>query len=178
MEVSYPSSLTRFAPERKTETIPAAEEGQRRSAGAGPAGFVTSLVGLLFCCGFLSPIGFLFSVFALMKPPRGMAIAGTVLGAIGSLWLLIGGFAMVLGFFGIGAAGGAVKNVAKRAITDQAMMNASTAIRDYHAVKGALPATSKGKHSWVTSWMVSAPDCGIVVHPIRFLRSGVPAKTV
>lgn len=65
-----------------------------RSNGLGTAGFVTSLVGLFFCCGLLSPIGLLLSVVALIQPPRGMAFAGTLLGAIGSWWL----FAFGLGF--------------------------------------------------------------------------------
>lgn len=71
--------------------------------GLGTAGFVCSLLGLL-TCGFLSPLGFLFSLFALLKAPRGMAIAGFILGAVGSVWLFVAGFAIVIGLMGLGDA--------------------------------------------------------------------------
>lgn len=76
------------------------------SNGLGIAGFVVSLVGLLGgCFGLmvLCPLGLIFSLIALGKPPRGFAIAGTVIGALGSVWLLLamllfgGIFAGVLG---------------------------------------------------------------------------------
>lgn len=57
-----------------------------RSNGLGVAGFVTSLVGLL-TCGVLSPFGLMLSVPALVRGPRGFAMAGTVLGLIGTLWI-------------------------------------------------------------------------------------------
>jgi hypothetical protein len=60
------------------------EVHKEETNGLGTAGFVVSLVGVL-TCGFLSPVGFLFSLIALFKPPRGMAIAGAVLGGLGSL---------------------------------------------------------------------------------------------
>lgn len=56
----------------------------------GVAGFV-SLLGLL-TCGCIAPLGLLLSVMALSKQPRGLAIAGTVIGTIGSLWV----FALLL----------------------------------------------------------------------------------
>src|SRR6056297_1203570 len=52
----------------------------------GTAGFVTSLVGWV-TCGVLCPIGLLLSVIALFKAPRGMAIAGTIIGGLGSLFV-------------------------------------------------------------------------------------------
>ena len=59
--------------------------------GLGVAGFVTSLTGLILTCGLLCPVGLLMSFFALFKRPRGFAIAGTIIGAIGSLvWVFIG----------------------------------------------------------------------------------------
>ena len=72
--------------------------------GLGTAGFVTSLVGLFLTCGILSPIGLLFSAAALFKAPRGMAIAGFVLGAIGSWWLFAFGLAMLVAAFNISVA--------------------------------------------------------------------------
>src|SRR5690348_9132833 len=51
--------------------------------GLGLAGFITSLVGIV-TCGVIAPIGLVLSLFGLMKPPRGFAIAGTIIGLIGS----------------------------------------------------------------------------------------------
>lgn len=50
----------------------------------GVAGFVTSLVGFAFTGGLLCPIGLILSLIALRRQPRGFAIAGTVLGLLGS----------------------------------------------------------------------------------------------
>jgi hypothetical protein len=61
--------------------------------GLAVAGFACSLLGLM-TCGLLGPLGLLFSLLALIKPPRGMAFAGVVLGSIGSAWLFLGGFAL------------------------------------------------------------------------------------
>ncbi|MEE9394474.1 MAG: type II secretion system protein GspG [Planctomycetota bacterium] len=59
--------------------------------GLGVAGFITSLVGLIFTCGLLCPIGLLMSFFALFSRPRGFAVAGTIIGAVGSgIWVLVG----------------------------------------------------------------------------------------
>ena len=79
---------------------------QQESNGLGTAGFIVSLIGFL-TCGFISPLGLLFSIIGLFKNPKGLAIAGTVLGLIGSLWLFIGGFAILLGILGMIAAAGA-----------------------------------------------------------------------
>jgi hypothetical protein len=53
--------------------------------GLGVAGFVVSLSGLIVCFGLICPIGLLLSLFALLNPPRGFAIAGTIIGFIGSI---------------------------------------------------------------------------------------------
>lgn len=58
------------------------------SNGLGIAGFVVSLVGIV-TGGILSPIGLLLSLIALFRPPRGFAIAGLIIGLIGSLVLLV-----------------------------------------------------------------------------------------
>jgi hypothetical protein len=59
-----------------------------RSNGLGLAGFITSLVGIV-SCGILSPIGALLSFFGLFKSPRGFALAGFLIGAVGSVWLIV-----------------------------------------------------------------------------------------
>ena len=51
------------------------------SNGLGLAGFIVSLLGVFCVC--LSPIGLVLSLVGLSRRPRGFAIAGTVLGAIG-----------------------------------------------------------------------------------------------
>ena len=70
----------------------------RRSNPAGTAGFVISLFGLLLTCGILCPLGLFFSLVGLTKSPRGTAVAGTILGLIGTLGLALAGFAAVEGY--------------------------------------------------------------------------------
>ncbi|PHS00607.1 MAG: hypothetical protein COA78_23690 [Blastopirellula sp.] len=62
----------------------------------GLAGFFVSLFGLIFTCGLLSPIGLVLSIWAAMYSPKGTAIAGVVIGSIGTILLAvcIGTFAM------------------------------------------------------------------------------------
>lgn len=86
---------------------------QAPSNGLGTAGFVVSLVGFV-TCGILCPLGLLLSFFGLLKPPRGMAVAGTILGGLGSLWLVFFGFAIVAGFIGLGSAASEAAKELKR----------------------------------------------------------------
>jgi len=53
--------------------------------GLGVAGFALSLTGLIACGGLLCPIGLILSLFGLTKEPRGFAIAGTIIGFLGSV---------------------------------------------------------------------------------------------
>ena len=48
----------------------------------GVAGFVVSLVGII-SCGALSPIGLILSLVGLRKEPKGLAVAGTIIGGVG-----------------------------------------------------------------------------------------------
>ena len=48
------------------------------------AGFVCSLLGIT-TLGLLSPIGLVLSLAAMFRPPRGLAIAGFILGLFGSI---------------------------------------------------------------------------------------------
>ncbi len=74
-------------------------------------GFIVALLGWL-TCGLLAPVGLIMSLVALKREPRGFAIAGVVLGALGSCGIIIGlvffvgALAMVLA--GLGFAGLAV----------------------------------------------------------------------
>lgn len=56
--------------------------------GLGLAGFVISLLGI--CSGgALSPVGLLVSFVAIFRTPRRLAIAGLILGLLGTTWLII-----------------------------------------------------------------------------------------
>jgi hypothetical protein len=67
----------------------------------GVVGFILSLFGIL-TCGCILPLGLILSVIGLWNEPRGLAIAGTMIGIIGSAWMLpfiaIPFLATVLGF--------------------------------------------------------------------------------
>ncbi|MEM0982999.1 MAG: type II secretion system protein GspG [Planctomycetota bacterium] len=60
-------------------------EGQSQSNPYGLAGFIVSLLGLLGCGGLLCPVGLVLSIIGLKREPKGLAIAGVVIGAVGSL---------------------------------------------------------------------------------------------
>ena len=77
----------------------------------GLAGFITSLLGVV-SCGLLSPVGLLLSLIGLSKQPRGFAVAGTILGLLGSIFMVLFGVGIVLGLMGLGAAAKAVKEYA------------------------------------------------------------------
>lgn len=102
----------------------------------GLAGFIVSLVGLA-SCGLLSPIGLILSLIAVFRVPRGFAIAGLVLGLIGSFWmtLLIGG----LGIAAIVAlAGGLIAGRGPLEATFDGWLM-EEAIEDYVEARGVLP---------------------------------------
>jgi len=63
-----------------------AQHAPRPTNGIGTAGFVVSLVGIVLC-GLISPIGLVLSIIGLGREPKGLAIAGTVIGGIGTLLL-------------------------------------------------------------------------------------------
>ena len=78
---------------------------EQKSANAlGIAGFVVSLVGLVCTVGVLSPIGLLLSLFALFKPPRGFAIAGVVVGTLGTVLAAAVGVGLWMVWLGLGKA--------------------------------------------------------------------------
>lgn len=53
--------------------------------GLGIAGFIVSLTGMVVCLGLISPVGLLLSLIALFKEPRGFAIAGCIIGVLGTV---------------------------------------------------------------------------------------------
>lgn len=58
------------------------QQPPKQENGVGLTGFIVSLVGL-FLCGIPSLIGLIISAFGLKKEPRGLAIAGVILGLVG-----------------------------------------------------------------------------------------------
>ncbi|MCB9830962.1 MAG: hypothetical protein H6807_00700 [Planctomycetes bacterium] len=67
-------------------------------------GLVVSLVGAIFTFGLLCPLGALISMLGLGKAPRGLAIAGSVVGIAGSIFFLIMGLTMLRGLLDLGDA--------------------------------------------------------------------------
>jgi hypothetical protein len=57
--------------------------------GWGIAGFITSVIGII-TCGTLSIVGVVLSAIGLRKQPKGMAIAGLIIGLIGLVELIVG----------------------------------------------------------------------------------------
>jgi hypothetical protein len=108
--------------------------------GIGIAGFVLSLAAIP-TCGLLSPVALIVSAFGLRKEPRGLAIAGTVIGALGSLWLVLAGFALVMLFLGVKEAvekgGGSIETVF-------VLGEAQKAIELERSEKGRLPDEPQG----------------------------------
>lgn len=106
--------------------------------GLGIAGFIVSLVGLLICGGFLSPVGLVMSLIALGRRPKGFAIAGVVLGVIGSIWffllVFVIGIGTVLAAVGIGVAVIAAARMGENAV------KLNQAIEEYHKQNGRVPA--------------------------------------
>jgi hypothetical protein len=91
------------------------------SNGLGLAGFVVSLVGLL-SLGILCPIGLILSLFALAKRPRGFAVAGVILGLLGSC----GGIIAVVAIVGAVAAAITLGSMAYVALNDPEHLEVST----------------------------------------------------
>lgn len=108
-----------------------------RTNGLGIAGFIISLVGLVFTLGFLCPIGLLLSFIALFRAPRGFAAAGFILGLIGSaiplFFVLVFG-ALIFSCFTMGGLPVLVTAADIREANQKIVQYQST-----HA--GALPAT-------------------------------------
>ncbi|RMH29777.1 MAG: hypothetical protein D6693_01475, partial [Planctomycetota bacterium] len=119
--------------------------GPPESNGLGLAGFIVSLVGL--CSGgMLSPVGMILSFVAMFRPPRGFAIAGFVIGLIGSLWIVLAvtvvGFAVLVAIAsGLIAGAGPLETTldafeVRKALRDYADANAGAWPADASALPG------------------------------------------
>jgi hypothetical protein len=100
--------------------------------GLGIAGFVVSLVGFV-TCGVISPIALILSLIALKKEPRGFAIAGTVIGGLGTL-LLAAMVVMVV----------ALPEVKLGIETGFDLAEANAIIEEYRQENDALPSEEEG----------------------------------
>ncbi len=107
-----------------------------QSNGLGLAGFILSIVGFV-TCGLLSPIAFLLSLFGLRKEPRGFAVAGAILGGIGSCFFVFSGLAIVGTFMGFGPGVPFLQ-------TGKTGFEASQKIFSHKAKNGALPNDEEG----------------------------------
>jgi hypothetical protein len=103
--------------------------------------FVVSIVSLL-TCGVLSPIGLVMSVIALRRPPRGLAIAGTIISSIGMLALIgFGGLTIFTAY----KAGEVATAVGKSLETESIIDMASHDIDTYASRHGdLLPSDADG----------------------------------
>jgi hypothetical protein len=107
----------------------------------GVAGFIVSLIGLVVTCGLLCPLGLLLSLIALFKRPRGFAIAGTLLGLVGTAFI-----AALFGLFVRAAISQTSTAVAKEkhALTSEVLEEAEQIIDRYHIDNGKLPEGIEG----------------------------------
>jgi|GEM_PF-3544496 len=100
------------------------------SNGLGIAGFVVSLAGIVVCGGFLCPIGLILSLVGLGKEPRGFAIAGTILGLLGTA---IAAFVVMMAVGVIGAGWNFAQMFNGYAMTYNNMYTASNEIDQYYS---------------------------------------------
>lgn len=109
------------------------------SNGLGTAAGICSILGLI-SCGILCPIGLVLGLMSMGKEPKGMALTGVILGAIGSFVYLI-----VFIFFGgalLVMCGGCIgfSSLAAEAMEQQAASQpAADAIIAYYDVNDQLP---------------------------------------
>lgn len=102
----------------------------------GIVGFVLSLIGILLTCGTLNIISLPLSLIALAWKPRGLAIAGTLVSALGVAFLALVGWGMVAGFMGLKQ----IADIAGKAIQTQVVITeAKASIENYRAQNNALP---------------------------------------
>lgn len=104
------------------------------------AGLIASVLGI-FTCGFLHPLSLLISLVGLLKPPRGMAIAGTVISLLGIGFLVLSGYGLVMGILGFKQF---MSEEEKRRQTATTISEATTVIESHRDRTGALPDSIEG----------------------------------
>lgn len=109
----------------------------------GLIGLVVSVLGII-TCGLLSPLGLVISLVALVKPPRALAIAGVVLGAIGTVVFFWFGVAAMLNVFDLSNVREGVE-VERRDGAQSFAEQTAVVIRNWHAEQGVLPPVDVGQ---------------------------------
>ena len=115
--------------------------------GLGLASFIVSILGLV-SAGILSPVGAVMGLIAIRREPRGFAIAGLVIGLLGSIWICFVS-ALFLAFFGVMGVGLAsmVMSLVYAQIEQglNTLTNASGVIAQWQLTHdGQLPTTEQG----------------------------------
>lgn len=115
--------------------------------GLGLASFIVSILGLV-SAGILSPVGAVMGLIAIRREPRGFAIAGLVIGLVGSIWICLVS-ALFLAFFGVMGVGLAsmVMSLVYTQIEQglNTLTNASGVIAQWQLTHdGQLPTTEQG----------------------------------
>jgi hypothetical protein len=123
---------------------PTAPADAGQANGLAIAGFVVSLLGLVGTGGFLCPIGLILSLVALGRggSGRGFAIAGIILGALGTcggLLVLVFAGSLILAALGLGVAAIALAEPERIELTAD-MIALAVAVSDYKSEHRYLPA--------------------------------------
>jgi len=123
------------------------------SNGLGMTGFIISLVGAVVTAGLLCPVGLLFSLIGLRQQPRGFAIAGTIIGLVGSIM----GVAFILMLVNAINTGFSMFSMfGPQMTTSSTMWSATTDIENhYYNNANTLPDESTGNaivNSYVDAW--------------------------
>lgn len=111
------------------------------SNGLGLAGFIVSLLGLLGTGGILCPVGLIMSLVALKREPRGFAIAGVVLGFLGTcggLIVVVLFGTMILAALGLAAAAIALADPQRNQMTTDFVVAAGL-VEQYRDANDSLP---------------------------------------
>ncbi len=112
----------------------------RETNGLGVAGFVCSIIGLL-TGGLLCPMGLLISLIALGRRPKGFAIAGVIIGLLGTcggVILLVIACLAVLGMLGMVAMAVLASDPERLEVTSD-MVAMTVVVQQYRNERGDLP---------------------------------------
>ena len=105
----------------------------------GLVGFICSLVGLVFCIA--APVGLVLSLMGLRREPKGLAIAGTIIGGLTTLsYLAILAFygAVIAACIGIGVA------AQPELQTRQTLNDARSKLEQFQGEDGTIPGQAEG----------------------------------
>lgn len=130
--------------------------------GLGLGGLIVSVLGFL-TCGLLCPIGLLISAIGLFKRPRGIAIAGIVVGGLGTLFLLTVGFAILASFAALVGLSSAVGDVVQEAVHRREVL---TKLREFAIEHDAIPDLGTGREmvgdEYLLRYEVDGDRCRLV----------------